>query len=75
MELAKFGGLRSKVLVVMVMGMATVFLLIFSLARHSIVAGYASLEKDSVLVYLNSARGLINDHTDQLYSVTRDYAH
>ena len=45
MELAKFGGLRSKVLVVMVMGMATVFLLIFSLARHSIVAGYASLEK------------------------------
>lgn len=75
MELAKFGGLRSKVLVVMVMGMATVFLLIFFLARHSIMAGYASLEKDSVLVYLNSARGLINDHTDQLYSVTRDYAH
>ncbi|HPH14350.1 MAG TPA: EAL domain-containing protein [Burkholderiaceae bacterium] len=75
MELSKFGGLRSKVLAAMVVGMATIFLLIFSIARHSIMAGYASLEKGSVLVYLNSARGLINDQTNQLYSVTRDYAH
>lgn len=70
-----FKGLRTKILTILAVGMILLFTLLFFVARTALLDGFAQLEKDNTLVYLNSAAGLIQEQVDQLHSQTRDYAH
>ncbi|MEQ1599856.1 MAG: CHASE4 domain-containing protein, partial [Methylotenera sp.] len=70
-----FKGLRTKILTILAVAMILLFTLLFFVARTALLDGFAQLEKDNTLVYLNSAAGLIQEQVDQLHSQTRDYAH
>jgi sensor domain CHASE-containing protein len=54
-----FMGLRSKILVILAVGMLLLFTLLFFVARTALLDGYAKLENDNTLVYLKSASSLI----------------
>ena len=72
---AKLTGLRTKMLLVLAIGMAMMFALIFLVARTSLLQGYAKLEVDKVTIQANSAINLINEQSRQIGLSVRDNAH
>jgi diguanylate cyclase (GGDEF)-like protein/PAS domain S-box-containing protein len=75
MSIKHFIGLRSKMLLAMATGMLLLFALLFFAARVVLLDGYSQLEKEKMLVHVNSAMGMLNEQVEQLSTVTRDYAH
>jgi diguanylate cyclase (GGDEF)-like protein/PAS domain S-box-containing protein len=70
-----FMGLRSKILVILAVGMLLLFTLLFFVARTALLDGYAKLENDNTLVYLKSASGLIEEQISQVRAHANDYSH
>jgi sensor domain CHASE-containing protein len=71
----RFMGLRIKVLSILSLGMILLFTLLFFVARTELLNGYAQLEKDNTLVYLESASGLIEEQISQVRAHAIDYGH
>ena len=53
--LEKITGLRAKMLLALAVGMLLMFVLIFLVARTSLMQGYAKLEQDKTAIQVNSA--------------------
>jgi diguanylate cyclase (GGDEF)-like protein/PAS domain S-box-containing protein len=70
-----FMGLRTKILAILSVGMILLFTLLFFVARTELFNGYAQLEKDNTLVYLESASGLIEEQISQVRAHAIDYGH
>ncbi len=73
--LEKITGLRAKMLLALAVGMLLMFVLIFLVARTSVMQGYAKLEQDKTAIQVNSAVSLIQEQSQQLGSSVRDNAH
>ena len=71
----KLSSLRFKLLVFILAAVLLLFAVLFFSARENLLKGYSQLETDKTLIQLNSAESLLKEQSDQLSTVTRDYAH
>lgn len=71
----KFTGLRAKLLLLIAIGLILLFAILFLITKLFLQQGYSKLEHDKTLIQVNSAESLLKEQSDQLSSVTRDYAH
>ncbi len=71
----KFTGLRAKLLLLIAIGLLLLFAILFLVTKLFLQQGYSKLEHDKTLIQVSSAESLLKEQSDQLSSVTRDYAH
>ncbi len=71
----KFTGLRFKLLMFIAIAALLLFGFSFFAVKENLLQGYSQLEKHKTLIQLTSAESLLNEQSEQLSSVTRDYAH
>lgn len=68
-------GLRFKLLVSIAVASLLLFFAIYFLAHKNLLYGFSQLENDKTKIQLSSAESLLKEQSDQLSTVTRDYAH
>lgn len=68
-------GLRFKLLVSISLASLLLFFVIYFFAHKNLLQGFSQLEHDKTQIQLSSAESLLKDQSDQLGTVTRDYAH
>ena len=71
----KINSLRNKMLVIVGTSLLAIFALIYFVARHVLLDGYAQLETDKTNIQINSAKALLNEQVNQLSAQVRDNAH
>lgn len=71
----KLSSLRFKLLMFILAVVLLLFAVLYFSARENLLNGYSKLETDKTLIQLNSAESLLKEQSDQLSTVTRDYAH
>jgi diguanylate cyclase (GGDEF)-like protein/PAS domain S-box-containing protein len=70
-----FTGLRAKLLLVVAVGMVSLFTMLFFTARMVLQEGYTKLETNKTLIQVGSAVTLLNEQTQQLDGIVAEYAH
>ena len=75
MSMLGINSLRRKMLFIMAAGMLLPFALLYFGANAVLLNGYTQLEKDKMIIQINSAISLLNEQSDQLSMSVRDYAH
>ncbi len=67
-------GLRTKLVIMVAMGMLALFATQFIAARALLLNGYSQLEQDKTLIQIGSAVSLLQDQSQQLDGIVSDWA-
>jgi diguanylate cyclase (GGDEF)-like protein/PAS domain S-box-containing protein len=69
-----FTSLRTKLVIMVAMGMLALFAMQFTAAQTLLLKGYSQLEQDKTLIQIGSAVSLLQEQSQQLEGIVSDWA-